>query len=38
MPNWGAEGGCMLLTALVDTGTGMEIPGSRSNEVPDAGH
>jgi hypothetical protein len=36
MPNWGAKGSAVLLTALVDTGTGMEIPGSRSNEVPDA--
>ena len=29
MPNWGAQGGSVVLTALVDTETGREIPGSR---------
>jgi hypothetical protein len=28
-PNWGNEGSSIALTALVDTETGMEIPGSR---------
>ena len=28
-PNWGGQGGSVCLTALVDTETGMEIPGSR---------
>ena len=28
-PNWAAQGGSVCLTALVDTETGMEIPGSR---------
>jgi hypothetical protein len=32
MPNWGAKGGSLIVTALVDTGTGLEIPGSRSND------
>lgn len=29
-PNWASEcGGSVCLTALVDTGTGLEVPGSR---------
>lgn len=31
-PNWGAKGGSLIVTALVDIGTGLEIPGSRSTE------
>lgn len=34
MPNWGAKGGSLMITALVDIETGLEIPGSRSNETP----
>jgi len=29
MPNWSGQGGSIALTALVDTRTGLEIPGSR---------
>ena len=29
MPNWDGGGGSLMLTALVDIKTGMEIPGSR---------
>jgi hypothetical protein len=29
MANWGGQGSSVCLTALVDTETGREIPGSR---------
>ena len=33
MPNWDAKGGSLVITALVNIETGLEISGSRSNET-----